>query len=250
MRASETVLQAAAQVPGAVVPDRAQMATTRADHATPADEQDFAGTPRPDAMLPVLDEDQLEALRQVGREWDQVSAAPRVWRQALPVDPALGEYPKASEFRPARFTWLVPVAGRDGDLPPIETTSAAETPLRPGIVFVIEGVTKFTSGAWVAIVLIGLIILGALRIRRYYDLAGQQLALRPEEAARAAPGGRRPGSPRPKPGGTTTSTPARRCTSGSAPPSSPATTSAPSSTTSPPRRWTAPGPSPTSCTAA
>jgi hypothetical protein len=54
-----------------------------------------------------------------------------VWRQALPVDPALGEYPKASEFRPARFTRLVPVAGRDGDLPPIETTSAAETPLRP-----------------------------------------------------------------------------------------------------------------------
>jgi hypothetical protein len=29
-------------------------------------EQDFAGTPRPDAMLPVLDEGQLEALRQVG----------------------------------------------------------------------------------------------------------------------------------------------------------------------------------------
>jgi amino acid transporter len=98
---------------------------------TPAGEQDFAGTPRPDAMLPVLDEAQLEALRQVGREWDQTSAEPRVWRQALPVDPALGEYPKDSEFRPARFTRLVPVAGRDGDLPPIQTTNAAETPLRP-----------------------------------------------------------------------------------------------------------------------
>jgi hypothetical protein len=48
-------------------------------------------------------------------------------------------------------------------------------------VFVIEGVTKFTSGAWVVIVLIGLIILAALRIRRYYDLAGQQLALRPRK---------------------------------------------------------------------
>jgi amino acid transporter len=55
-----------------------------------------------------------------------------------------------------------------------------------GIVFVIEGVTKFTSGAWVAMVLLGLVILAALRIRRYYDLAGQQLALRPEEAARPA----------------------------------------------------------------
>lgn len=62
---------------------------------------------------------------------DQTSAEPRVWRQALPVDPALGEDPKASEFRPARFTRLVPVAVRDGDLPPIETTSAAETPLSP-----------------------------------------------------------------------------------------------------------------------
>jgi amino acid transporter len=55
-----------------------------------------------------------------------------------------------------------------------------------GIVFVIAGVTKFTAGAWVAIVLIGLIIVAALRIRRYYDLAGQQLALRPEEAGRPA----------------------------------------------------------------
>jgi hypothetical protein len=44
---------------------------------TPADEQDFAGTPRPDAMLPALDEGQLEALRQVGPEWDQTSAEPR-----------------------------------------------------------------------------------------------------------------------------------------------------------------------------
>jgi hypothetical protein len=75
-----------------------------------------------------------------------------------------------------------------------------------GIVFVIEGVTKFTSGAWVAIVLIGLIILAALRIRRYYDLAGQQLALRPPEAARAAsagaPAGPRVPGPRPASGGT------------------------------------------------
>jgi hypothetical protein len=94
---------------------------------TPHGEQDFAGTPRPDAMFPVLDEGQLEALRQVGREWGPVSAEPRMWRQALPVDPALGESPKTSE----RFTRLVPVTGRDGDLPPIETTSAAETPLRP-----------------------------------------------------------------------------------------------------------------------
>ena len=45
-------------------------------------------------------------------------------------------------------------------------------------------------------------------------------------------------------------TPARSSSSGSAPPSSPDTTSTPSSARSPPHRWTAPGPSPASCTAA
>jgi hypothetical protein len=54
-----------------------------------------------------------------------------VWRQALPVDPSLGEYPEASEIRPALFTRFVPVAGQDGQLPPIETTSVSETPLTP-----------------------------------------------------------------------------------------------------------------------
>ena len=49
----------------------------------------------------------------------------------LPVDPSLGEYPEASEVRPALFTRLVPVAGRGGRLPPIETTGVSETPLTP-----------------------------------------------------------------------------------------------------------------------
>ena len=55
-----------------------------------------------------------------------------------------------------------------------------------GIVFVIEGVTKFTAGAWVAIVLIAAITATALRTRRYYVRTGQQLALRAEEAATPA----------------------------------------------------------------
>ena len=96
-----------------------------------ADGQDYAGTPRPDAILPVLDKDQLAALGGVGREWDRGSADPQVWRQALPVDPALGEYPADSEFRPARFTRFVPVEGRDGQLPPIETTRVSEAPPTP-----------------------------------------------------------------------------------------------------------------------
>jgi hypothetical protein len=83
---------------------------------------------------------------------------------------------------PREPTRFVPVAGRDGQLPPIETTSASLS----GIVFVIEGVTKFTAGAWVAIVLMGAITVTALRTRRYYVLTGQQLALRAEEAATPA----------------------------------------------------------------
>ena len=60
----------------------------------------------------------------------------------------------------------------------------------------------------------------------------------------------KPGSPNLKPGGTSANTPAQSSSSSSAPPSSPGTTSTRSSTRSPPRRWTAPGPSPASCTAA
>ena len=60
----------------------------------------------------------------------------------------------------------------------------------------------------------------------------------------------KPGSPDPKPGGTSGNTPAQSSSSGSALPSSPGTTSAISSARSPPRRWTVAGPSLPSCTAA
>ena len=46
-------------------------------------------------------------------------------------------------------------------------------------VFITAGVAKFTSGAWVAVLLIGLIVAVALRIRRHYQLAARQLALHP-----------------------------------------------------------------------
>ena len=52
-----------------------------------------------------------------------------------------------------------------------------------GIVFVIEGVTKFTAGAWVALALIAAIIVSSLRIRRYYQRTGQQLALRSDDVS-------------------------------------------------------------------
>jgi hypothetical protein len=56
--------------------------------------------------------------------------------------------------------------------------------LLSGIVFVVADVTKFTSGAWVSIVLIGGIVVICLRIHRYYDVAGQQPALRPGKPLR------------------------------------------------------------------
>ena len=87
---------------------------------------DYGGSPGPDAMIPSLDEGQIAALRAVGREWDKVSAGPQAWREALPVDPAVGAYAGEGEFRPARFTRVVSVARRDGHLRPIETTSVSE----------------------------------------------------------------------------------------------------------------------------
>ncbi len=55
------------------------------------------------------------------------------------------------------------------------------------IVFVIAGLTKFTAGAWVAGVGIGLIVITATAIRRHYDAALKALALHPLSAE--IPGG-------------------------------------------------------------
>ena len=91
-----------------------------------ADEQDYAGSPRADVLFPVLNESELGGLRDVGQAWGRSTAGPSVWRRALPVDPALGKYPTESEFRPGLLTRFVPVAGREGRLPPIRTTTADE----------------------------------------------------------------------------------------------------------------------------
>jgi amino acid transporter len=92
------------------------------------DGQAYSGAPSPDALLPTLDERQLATLRQVGHEWDRTSGDPRAWRRALPVDPNLGSYPDAAQFRPTRFGRFVPVTGLDGQLPAVEATSEAEAP--------------------------------------------------------------------------------------------------------------------------
>lgn len=48
-----------------------------------------ASEPSPDATLVRLDDAQLEALRDVGREWGPACVEPEEWRRALPVDPDL-----------------------------------------------------------------------------------------------------------------------------------------------------------------
>ena len=55
------------------------------------------------------------------------------------------------------------------------------------IVFVIAGVTKFTEGAWVSILVIVLVVVGGSRIRRHYAFMHQALALNSpaDEIARA-----------------------------------------------------------------
>jgi amino acid transporter len=110
------------------VPEPPQAQPADGGSGSSGDQQDYAGTPRPEAAIPALDKSQLGVLREVGREWARASADPRTWREALPVDPSLGEYPQERDFRPARFTRFVPVSGQGGQLPPIETTSAAEEP--------------------------------------------------------------------------------------------------------------------------
>jgi amino acid transporter len=47
------------------------------------------------------------------------------------------------------------------------------------IVFITAGITKFTAGAWVSLVAVGLFILLAVSIRRHYDAVAKAIALHP-----------------------------------------------------------------------
>jgi amino acid transporter len=46
------------------------------------------------------------------------------------------------------------------------------------IVFITAALTKFTAGAWVAVLTVGLLVVVALRIRRHYDVVAEAVALR------------------------------------------------------------------------
>jgi amino acid transporter len=47
------------------------------------------------------------------------------------------------------------------------------------IVFLIAGIAKFTSGAWVAILVVATVVIVCLRIRRHYEVVHRAVALRP-----------------------------------------------------------------------
>jgi amino acid transporter len=47
------------------------------------------------------------------------------------------------------------------------------------VVFITAGVTKFTEGAWVSLVVVGVFVALALAIRRHYDAVAQAIALHP-----------------------------------------------------------------------
>jgi len=51
--------------------------------------------------------------------------------------------------------------------------------LLSGIVFITAGITKFTAGAWVSLVVVGLFILTATGIRRHYAAVAKAIALHP-----------------------------------------------------------------------
>lgn len=71
---------------------------------------DTAGLPGPAAVLPGLGDEQVRALRRVGRAWGRVSSPPEVWHRALPVEPDLGAFPVRAEAGSAWFGRLVPLS--------------------------------------------------------------------------------------------------------------------------------------------
>ncbi|MFJ4963855.1 APC family permease [Streptomyces sp. NPDC088729] len=93
-------------------------------------------------MIRGLDADQRETLRQVGREWAQVSRPPdQPWR-GLPLDPHLGRFPPVAEVGPAGFDRLVPVAHL-----PDESSDAPESAPGSGVARCAHVVRRALLGA-------------------------------------------------------------------------------------------------------
>jgi amino acid transporter len=80
--------------------------------------------PSPSDQLTPLDPQQLNVLREIGREWQRACGDSARWHGALPVDPDLKGYP--SEVAPRGFGRFVPVALQNGGPEAVEATEAAE----------------------------------------------------------------------------------------------------------------------------
>jgi len=79
----------------------------------------------PDAALPALDDQQVERLRDLGRQWAASMPARGEWERALPVDPHL----KYLVDQPARRSTFVSLRSRGhGDADEIESTPRADEP--------------------------------------------------------------------------------------------------------------------------
>lgn len=91
-------------------PGAGQARQNAGGESPPGDGQDHAGTPRPDALIPALDEGQLAALREIGREWDRVSADPQVAAGAA-GRPVPGRVPRGQRGPPRP---VHPVGARRG----------------------------------------------------------------------------------------------------------------------------------------
>ena len=75
---------------------------------------DSNAPPSPDAVLPPLDADQLQALREVGSEWGQSSSGRSC---SLPIDPSLSRQPEPSEpTRGGRLVHVKPASGAPDEL--------------------------------------------------------------------------------------------------------------------------------------
>lgn len=84
----------------------------------------------PSAAIPALDEQALEALREVGREWDGCVPDRSVWEDALPIDPRLA-YADTEDSRQGRFVHIR--SGRPDHPEDLEATRrATETPSAVG----------------------------------------------------------------------------------------------------------------------
>ena len=93
---------------------RADHDVERSDRSESALATQSQSAPTPDAELPALNATQVEALREVGREWGTANDADV---GSLPVDPSLARQPEVSQSsRGARLVHVTPGAGSGDEL--------------------------------------------------------------------------------------------------------------------------------------